>query len=80
MRIYTENSTDEPSAEVLFNYRELKEFVDALVKFESRIKQYKIENKEKGNLGFTHLHFKDCGQIGENSKTDLIFYVDLDDD
>lgn len=78
MKIYTENNTEADSAEVLLNYQELKELTNALIKFEAKVKKFKIENKDKENLGFTHLHFKDRGLIGQNSKADIVFYVDLD--
>lgn len=77
VRIYTANNTETDSAELLLNYQELKELTNALIKFETEVKKFKIENKDKESLGFTHLHFKDCGSIGQNSKADIVFYVDL---
>ena len=58
------------------------------MKFETEVKKFKIENKDKDkdkdkdkeSLGFTHLHFKDCGSIGKNSKADIVFCVDLNDE
>ena len=80
MRIYTTNNTEADSVELLLNYQELKELANALMKFETEVKKFKIENKDRERLGFTHLHFKDCGSIGENSKADIVFYVDLNDE
>lgn len=80
MKIYTEyhkEATD--SVEIrLDNYLELKDVVRALKTFENKIYQFKAENRGKTDLGVTHIHFKDCGLIDENSKTDLVIYVDLD--
>lgn len=49
----------------------------ALSEFEHQIAQYKKDNSGKADLGFTHLHFKDCGEIGKKSKNDVVFYVNL---
>lgn len=80
MRIYTEKDTEVDSVEVLINYQELRVLADSLMKFETEIKEFKIKNKDKESLGFTHLHFKDCGSIGKNSKADIVFYVDLNEE
>ena len=79
VKIYTANNTEADSVELLLNYQELKELANALTKFETEVKKFKIENKDKESLGFTHLHFKDCGSIGKKSKADIVFYVDLND-
>lgn len=77
MQIYGENNADEHSVEMMFSYEELKELVIALSEFEHQIAQYKEDNSGKADLGFTHLHFKDCGEIGKKSKNDVVFYVNL---
>lgn len=77
MQIYGENNADEHSVEMMFSYEELKELVIALSEFEHQIAQYKKDNSGKADLGFTHLHFKDCGEIGKKSKNDVVFYVNL---
>lgn len=77
MKIYTEDDTETDSVELLLNYRELREMANALAKFEEKVREFKMENKD--NLGFTHLHFKDCGLTGKDSKADVVFYVDLSD-
>lgn len=80
MKIYTAKNTEADSVEVLLNYHELKELANALMKFEDEVKQFKMKNKDKESLGFTHLHFKDCGSIGKNSKADMVFYVALNEE
>ena len=77
MQIYGENNADEHSVEMMLSYKELTELVKALSEFEHKIAQYKRENAGKTDLGFTHLHFKDCGEIGRRSKNDVVFYVNL---
>lgn len=77
MQIYGENNADEHSVEMMLSYKELTELVMALSEFEHKIAQYKRENAGKTDLGFTHLHFKDCGEIGRRSKNDVVFYVNL---
>lgn len=79
MKIYTEKNIEADSVELLLNYQELKELANALMEFETKVKKFKLENKDKENLGFTHLHFKDCGSIGKKSKADIVFYVDLNE-
>lgn len=80
MKIYSDKDKEESSVELLLNYQELRALVDALAKFEAEIKQYKTKNKTKNNLGFTHMHFMDYYQPIEKPNTDIIFYVDLDDE
>lgn len=79
MKIYTEKNIEADSVELLLNYQELKELANALMEFETKVKKFKLENKDKENLGFTHLHFQDCGSIGKKSKADIVFYVDLNE-
>lgn len=80
MKIYAEKNKETSSVEMMFNYRELKTLVDALVNFESKIKQYKSDNEGKENLGFTHMHFQDYDRASEESRSDIVFYVNLDED
>jgi hypothetical protein len=77
LKIYTANGIESDSAEILLSHQELKNLANALMQFENEVEQFKIENKDKENLGFTHLHLKDCGSLGEHSKVDIVFYVDL---
>lgn len=79
MKIYTANNTETDSVEILLNYQELKELINSLKKFEDEVNQFKTKNKEAEGLGFTHLHLKDCGLIDENSKSDIVLYLNLDE-
>ena len=79
MKVYTDFNTEgEDSAEILLNHQELKSLVKNLTNFEKEIEEFKARNKEKENVGFTHLHLKDCGITSEGGRADLVFYVDLD--
>ena len=75
MRIYATNNTETDSVEMLLNYQELKILVSSLSKLENEVKKFKGENREKKDLGFTHLHLRDCG-LGNNN-LDVVFYIDL---
>lgn len=77
MKIYTENNTEADSVEILLNYRELRELVISLKKFEDDVRQFKLKNKDTKDLGFTHLHLKDCGLTDEDGKSDIILYLNL---
>ena len=80
MKIYTaKNKEAKSSVEISLNYQELKKLVSSLVNFENEIEQFKENNKDAKNIGFTHLHLKDCGLIEKNNESDIVFYVDLDD-
>lgn len=79
MKIYTANNTETDSVEILLNYQELKELINSLKKFEDEVNQFKTKNKEAEGLGFTHLHLKDCGLIDENSKSDIVLYLNLNE-
>lgn len=79
MKIYTANNTETDSVEILINYQELKELINSLKKFEDEVNQFKTKNKEAEGLGFTHLHLKDCGLIDENSKSDIVLYLNLNE-
>lgn len=79
VKIYTANNTETDSVEILLNYQELKELLNSLKKFEDEVNQFKTKNKEAEGLGFTHLHLKDCGLIDENSKSDIVLYLNLDE-
>ena len=77
VKIYTTNNTETDSVEILLDYQELKKLVNSLKKFEDEVNQFKMKNKDAEGLGFTHLHLKDCGLIDKNSKSDVIFYLNL---
>lgn len=81
MKLYTANNTEtdsvDDSVEILLNYQELKKLINSLKKFEDEVNQFKAKNKESEDLGFTHLHFKDCGLIDQNSKSDIVLYLNL---
>ena len=79
VKIYTANNTETDSVEILLNYQELKELINSLKKFEDEVNQFKTKNKEAEGLGFTHLHLKDCGLIDENSKSDIVLYLNLNE-
>ena len=79
VKIYTANNTETDSVEILLNYQELKELINSLKKFEDEVNQFKTKNKEAEGLGFTHLHLKDCGVIDENSKSDIVLYLNLNE-
>lgn len=75
VKIYTTNNTENDSIEILLDYQELKKLVISLKKFEDEVNQFKIKNKDKNDMGFTHLHLKDCGLIDENGKSDIVLYL-----
>lgn len=77
VKIYTTYNTETDSVEILLDYQELKKLVNSLKKFEDEVNQFKMKNKNAEGLGFTHLHLKDCGLIDKNSKSDIIFYLNL---
>ncbi len=79
MKIYPGNDTDDSYVEIMLNCQELKTLVSALEKFENKIDQFKTNNKDIKNPGFTHLHLQDCGLIDKNGKSDLVFYVNLNE-
>ena len=79
VKIYTANNTENNSVEILLNYQELKKLINSLKKFEDEVNQFKTKNKEVEGLGFTHLHLRDCGLIDENSKSDIVLYLNLNE-
>ena len=79
VKIYMSNNTDNDNVEILLDYSELKKLIDSLVKFGDEINVFKMKNNDNGPLGFTHLHLKDCGLIIEKCKSDIVFYVNLDE-
>ena len=79
MKIYTERNKEADSVEISLNYQELRKMVISLKKFEDKVSQFKLKNKDKKDLGSTHLHLQDCGITGENSKSDVVFYVNLNE-
>ena len=80
MKFYTvKNKEAKSSVEILLNHQELKNMVNVLTEFENKIEQFKTSNKDKSE-GVTHLHLKDCGLIDDNSKADIVFYVDMNEE
>ena len=80
VKIYTEYNTEaNDSVEILLNCHELEDIINILTKLKNDIEQFKVQVKNKKNLGFTHLHLKDFGVIDkENSDADLVFYINMD--
>ena len=74
MKIYVETST---SIEIICNKDELNILVDALLKFRLEIEHYVKLNKDKTDLGITHMHYQDYDKKARESATDIVFYVDL---
>ena len=79
MKIYVKHNEEIPNVELLLNYEELKGLICALNQFERKIDAYKIKNKGKKDLGFTHMHLKDFVRLKEDGGDDVVFYVDLND-
>lgn len=79
MKLYAKKNKVSPIVEAVMSPTELKILIKALVNLDTEIDQYKLENKEKQNLGFTHMHFIDCNDISKKSDSDLVFYVNLDE-
>ena len=79
VKIYTENNTEADSVEILLSYQELRKLIISLKKFENEVSQFKTKSKDTKDLGFTHLHLKDCGLIDENSKSDIVLYLNLNE-
>lgn len=80
MKIYTAYNTEaDDSIEILLNYQELKNVINSLETFEDEINKFKSKNKDSDGLGFTHLHFKDCGLLDKNCKSDIVLYLNLDE-
>ena len=79
MKIYTASDVESDSVEVMLSYQELRQMIIALEKFKEEIDLFKIQNKNNKNLGFTHLHLKDCGLLDKNGKSDVVFYLNLDE-
>ena len=80
VKIYTAYNTEaDDSIEIVLNYQELKKLVNSLKNFEDEVKQFKTKNKDTADLGFTHLHLKDCGLIEKNSKSDIVLYLNLNE-
>lgn len=82
MRIYVEGSAAETTSEnskieIVFNREELNILVDALLKFRLNIEHYVKLNKDKADLGITHMHYQDYNKKAKESDMDIVFYVDL---
>lgn len=82
MQIYGETKSGETielsSAEILFNKKELDEYVSSLVKFKSEIEQY-IEYNKLPDSAFTHMHYQDYVESWEKGDSDLVIYVNMKD-
>ena len=63
--------------EIVCNKDELNILVDALLKFRLEIEHYVKLNKDKTDLGITHMHYQDYDKKTKESATDIVFYVDL---
>ena len=79
VKIYAVDNVESSGVEVLLNHDELKILVNALLEFESKIERYKQDNANKKNLGYTHMHFRDYIYKGEKIETDIVFYVNLNE-
>ena len=79
VKLYMSNNTDNNHIEILLDYSELKKLINSLVKFGDEINMFKMKNNGNEPLGFTHLNLKDCGLISEKCKSDIVFYVNLDE-
>ena len=79
MKIYTANGTEPDSIEISLNYKELKKMINSLKKFKDEVDQFKTKHKDEVVHGFTHLHFKDCGLMDEDSKSDIVLYLNLNE-
>ena len=47
MKIYTERNKEADSVEISLNYQELRKMVISLKKFEDKVSQFKLKNKDK---------------------------------
>lgn len=63
---------------LLCTKKELDELIEMLLKFQFQIDQYLDKNKNKSNLGFTHIHYQDNSEVWKKGDADIVFYVDLD--
>lgn len=79
MKVYTASNLANDNIEILLSHQELKELVSSLENFESKVRQFKIQNKDGADLGYTHVHLKDCGLTDENNNTDIVFYLNLNE-
>lgn len=79
VEIYNANTTENDSVEILLNYHEFKKMVNSLKEFEDEINKFKAKNKYTEDLGYTHIHLRDCGLIDKNSKSDIVFYLNLNE-
>ncbi len=84
MKIYAENIKDESTimcsdVELLCSKNELDVLVNLLLTFQHEIDQYIENNKDKSNLGFTHMHYQDNNPLWKKGDSDVVIYVDLTD-
>ena len=77
VEIYITNNEETDSVEISLNYQELNKLVNSLKKFEDEVNRFKTENNHAPDLGYTHLHLRDCELIDKRSKSDVIFYLNL---
>jgi len=79
LKIYVEDNKhlEYGNVEILCTKTELDLLVNALIKFQSEIDEYVENNKDKTDLGFTHMHYCDYDGICKKSGADMVFYVDL---
>lgn len=78
MKIYDANEESD-SIEILLNRQELKQLVEALNIFENEANQFLRDNDGKKGSMFTHLHLSDCGLMDKESKSDIVFYLNLNE-
>ncbi len=78
MKIYTEYDKEVDSVTILCNLGDLKTLINALTEFELKIEKYLAVNVKKRDLGFTHMHYIDQIDKEEQNNSDIVFYVDLD--
>ena len=79
MEICIGSDSNDNSVEILLNCQELKRIIVSLEKFEDKINQFKVKNQDAKRFGFTHLHLQDCGLTDVKDKSDIVFYVNMDE-
>lgn len=75
MKLYLTKSFRERRVEISLDFYELNQMINALSEFKEQIVCFKRLNTNA--VGFTHLHFKDCGLIDSQGKEDVVLYIDL---
>ena len=51
MKIYTERNKEADSVEISLNYQEFRKMMISLKKFEDKVSQFKLKNKDKKRFG-----------------------------